>query len=175
MLYRGRYISRYFFNFRKSMIITRGIPPCFSYGDISRPQQYALMSVCLAFCKYAIMHTVREEVRTSSGRDSLDALKREVRGTLTIKSVTAKVCRTCPFQYVYPVGRLKLPFSFSPSVSPSFQYVYPVGRLKLGNAERICRKVNFPICLSRREIETRRSLSRITRARLSNMFIPQGD
>ena len=31
-------------------------------------------------------------VQTSSGRGSLDALKREVRGTLKIKSVTARVC-----------------------------------------------------------------------------------
>ena len=93
-------------------------------------------------------------MRTSSGRDSLDALKREVRGTLKNKSVTARVCRTCPFPIC--LSRREIETSFlllEMTKRNAFQYVYPVGRLKLVGICGVALTIRFLICLSRREIE----------------------
>ena len=116
------------------------------------------MGVCLAFCKYANMHIVRDEVRTSSGRGILDVLKREVRGTLKIKLVTARVCRTCAFLILLSrreietksrraLNTVYIPFLILLSRreietkkwekwADAFQYVYPVGRLKKRKKQR---------------------------------------
>ena len=48
-------------------------------------------------CRRDIFYRSLSKVRTSSERGSLDAPQMEVRGTLKNKSVTARVCRTCPF------------------------------------------------------------------------------
>lgn len=73
----------------------RGNPP--ESRDFPRKGRAIILRRVMSSSRYVIMHTVRYEVRTSSGRGSLDAPKREVRRTLKFNSVTASVCRRYPF------------------------------------------------------------------------------